>query len=192
MIPCLQAIAQFEFPDDRISKSSFAEIAETDRTAFLMVKQQVGVRVPGETHENIQAVAFASAIGLPGRFLPDFNAILFCQVTNGFHIAEALVLHNKGDGVATLTAAEILKNSLCRDHVKRCGLLVGERTQGLIILAGALEGHEVADHVDQVDPVFYLINGLSGNHSGRCALRRKDTFLGEELEKGWRLGIGWP
>ena len=112
--------------------------------------------------------SLAAAVLLSDRLLFYFDTVFFCQVPDGFNIAEALMLHNKGDGVTALATAEILENPLGGDDVERGCFLVREGAQRLVILPGALEGDEIADNVDQINAIFYLINGFSGNHSGRA------------------------
>src|SRR5690606_34350931 len=120
MVPGLEAVPQFKFADDRVAETPLPEIAQGNSAAFFVIEQQVGVRLARKAHEDVQAIALIPSVvlGRCCRLLLDLDPILLREVPNGFDVAEALVLHNKSDGVTTFSAAEIFKNTLGGNDVK--------------------------------------------------------------------------
>src|SRR5690606_38497985 len=78
---------------------------------------------------------------------------------------EPLVLHEETENVARLAAAEALEEALRWDHVERRRLLVMERAERTEVLARALEGQQLADHLDDVRAFAHLIDQMIANHA---------------------------
>ena len=81
------------------------------------------------------------------------NAIAVVQafvLEHGFHEVQAQTLHDEGEDVAGLAAAEALVEPLLGADRKRRCLLVMKRAQALVVTAGLLQAHACADHVEQI------------------------------------------
>src|SRR5690606_27713341 len=87
------------------------------------------------------------------------------QRLGGLEEALALVLHDEGEDVPLLLAAEAVEEALRRVHVEGGRLLLVEGTEPLVVVAGLAELHVPADHRDDVGSLPDLADDVLGNQS---------------------------
>ena len=73
------------------------------------------------------------------------------------------MLHHEGDGITAFATAEVLKNTLRRNYIKRGSFLIRKWAERLVILPRPLQGDEITDHINDVDPTLYFIYGVTGD-----------------------------
>jgi hypothetical protein len=76
------------------------------------------------------------------------------------------MFHYKRESIPAFSAAEVFENTLGRNYIKGRGLFICERTQCPEILPGTLQRDEIADNVNNVEAVSYIIYRFFGNHEG--------------------------
>ena len=117
-------------------------------------------------------VGEALPLGLLGLFfrrqlpLLNLNSVFPGQPAQGLRIGELLVLHQERHSAAPLAGTEILENALAGHHVKRWGLLVGERTQAAHARPALLELDELRHHLLDDGGLQDGVDGILRNHAG--------------------------
>jgi hypothetical protein len=112
-------------------------------------------------------------LAAPGTFLP--TAVASAAVlqlnpgTGGQHLqclreVGALNLLDEVDQVATLAAAEAVPNLLFAADGEARGLLAMEGAQALVVAAGPLQSDVTRDHLDDVETILDLTNGVPLGH----------------------------
>ncbi len=82
-------------------------------------------------------------------------------MSDRFYVGHPLVLHQEGECIAPFAAAEVLENTFSGHNKKGRSLFVGKRAQRPIILSRLFQCDKIADHIDNIDPVFDLFNGIA-------------------------------
>ena len=74
------------------------------------------------------------------------------------------MLHQKIDGIASLSTGKTMTNLLRGRHHERRGLVIVERTQSLIVNTRLAEVNELTHHIHNIGGIHNLIDGRPVNH----------------------------
>ena len=145
----IRTVSDDEIADRGVTKSALTEVAEADALAFPRLHHLLGEPLLRPRRQVGQALPLGLLLLFLLRQLAllDLDAILVGQPPQRLRIGELLVLHQKCHGAAALVGAETLENAFAGHHVKRRGLLVGERTQPAQTRPALFELHKIRDHV---------------------------------------------
>ena len=97
--------------------------------------------------------------------VPYLDVVLSREPFNGLLESHILVLHKKGDGIATLATAEAVEAVACRIHIERRRLLAVERAASPKSRTFLMELDKVADNAMHIgcinDPLFALFSNIA-------------------------------
>src|SRR5690606_38419323 len=137
--------------------------------ATLRVHETLAEPLPGEAVDLVERpvrILFLRATA----DLPHLHPGARRHVLHRLHEIEPLPLDQKREDVTRFPASEALVEALVGHHVEaRCALLV-ERAVRLVLPAGLLEWHELADDVDDIGSGPHLLDLIVGDHWG-CSLK---------------------
>src|SRR6185437_13366800 len=88
------------------------------------------------------------------------------KLFDGLREGQAVEFHEKGDDRAVRAAAEAVIKLFDRADPERRGLVVVKETAGLVLVAGFLERHAIADELDDVGARQQLIDERLGDPTG--------------------------
>ena len=133
---------------------------------WLIAQEHLTVMLMHSGIDNQQRLAFQSLLLLVDGFLSflHLDAVLPAQPPDGLRVGHVLMLHQEGDHVASLMAAETVEHAAVGRNGKRRCLLLVERAQGTIDGATLLERQELAHHIFYMCRVEYLFYDGLGYH----------------------------
>ena len=157
---------QLELLDDVVANATLAEILHADGHSVGMVVQGVleifqGILVDDEHRLALRLLALLLVGELAFLY---FNVVFVGQPSQCFRIGHLLVLHDKGDGRASLAATEAVAGVTGRrDHERRC-LLVVERAQAFVVGTALAQRHKLAYHLYNVGGILDAFYCLMVDH----------------------------
>ena len=166
-----RTIAQSELLDRGLRKPALLpEIAHADALPLRRLTQVVGEIVigPAVEGEHRFAVVVAADILLGELPLLHLDAVALGHGFERFGVRDALVLHDEGNGVARLAAAEAFENTFRRRYDERGSLFVVEGTARLIVHTLAFERDVIADDFDDIGCRIDAVYGGAVDESHAC------------------------
>src|SRR5690606_16062330 len=162
-LPLVRRVAEQEALGRLARDAAPLEVAPGDLADRLVPKLPLEV-VRRERHRLVQRPV-PLILGAPAPRLRDLDADPLRELPHRIVEAQPDVLHQEGEHVPGLAAAEALVEPLRGDHVERRRLLLVERAQGAEVLARTLQRDVLADDLHDVGPHPDLVDDLVRDHS---------------------------
>ena len=158
--------------DHRVRNAALAEVRQTYVAAVGRSGQCLFEMIQREVVDSIHrlTLCFGLAFGGGHLLLLDLDIVLFGEPAYGFDIRHSLEVHQKADSRAGLTAAEAFEYAFCGVDGERRRTVVMERAEPPVVGTALFKRHEVADDVDDVCRVHYLVNRYTVN-SRHCGTK---------------------
>ena len=161
------AVAQTKAGNGGIGKPTLAKVTLAHTQTLIGIAELLFEIVVGPTVNDHHTLAVVVALLLLVGHLALLNldTILLGHEFQCLDIGHLLVLHNEGDGIATLSATETLIQALGGRHDKRRGILGMKRTTRLIVHTRTFECDKVADDIDDIGGGINSIYCCPINHN---------------------------
>jgi len=171
VVPARRCKTEAEIPSDLASQAATLEVIHRS-LARRMTLECLPVKISGGGEQWIKRrIGRLTRLALAAAFFAgDFHAGGFGQIFDGLGEVQVVVIHEKAEGVAAGAATEAVIELLVGADAERRGFLFVERAAGGVVLAGLLQLHARADHVDNVGAVQQVVNEALGNQPGHGVL----------------------